>query len=89
MSVGEPAKRHGTCGFCQGRITYYPRRSDDVAPRSCAVDEAARWAHDRVEDWLSRPHRACPAVGGVSDSVGAVVEQVGSAVVAGAGGGRS
>lgn len=60
MKTVEPVKRHGTCGVCEGPITYYPRRSEDSVPRSCAVDEAARWAHDAISDWISRPHRARP-----------------------------
>lgn len=86
MSAAEPARRHGTCGVCGGAITYYPRRSDDAVPRSCSVDEAARWAHDRIGDWLSRPHRACPeVVGGVSEPGGSS----GSSVVARSVGSRS
>ncbi len=60
----EPVRRHDSCAVCGGPVTYYPRRSDDVAPRTCSVDEADRWAHDKVSDWLGRPHRARPSVDG-------------------------
>lgn len=63
LIAGEPVRRHDSCAVCGGAITYYPRRSDDVVPRTSAVDEAVRWSHDTVSDWISRPHRARPAAG--------------------------
>lgn len=58
----EPVKRHGSCAVCGGAITYYPRRSDDIAPRT-SIDDSARWAHNDLSDWIGRPHRARPQVG--------------------------
>lgn len=83
MTSTQLANRHGTCDVCGGSITYYPRRTEDSVPRSCAVDDAQRWSHDVVADWISRPHRARPrgvlaeggtqrAVGGGQESLGAV-----------------
>lgn len=60
----QPVKRRDSCAVCGGAITHYPRRSDDVVPRTCSVDDSARWAHDEVSDWLGRPHRARPAGSG-------------------------
>lgn len=70
----KPMKRHDVCAVCGGAVTYYPR--EDVAPRSCSVDESQRWAHDELSDWLGRPHRAVPKAGlepgaGVRHSPGA------------------
>lgn len=59
----EPVRRHGSCAVCGGPVTYYPRRSDDVAPRTCSVKDSERWAHDRVSDWIGEPHRARPQEG--------------------------
>lgn len=80
MKSGEPAKRCGTCSVCEGSITYYPRRGDDVVPRSCAVDEADRWSHDVIGDWIERPHRARPrgvVAAGASGSGSSAVSVVG------------
>lgn len=66
----EPVKRHDACAVCGGAVTFYPRHSDDVAPRSCSVDETQRWAHDELGDWLGRPHRAVPN-GGLGPGTGA------------------
>lgn len=69
MKSTQQPNRRGTCDVCGGSMTYYPRRSEDSVPRSCAVDDAQRWSHDVVADWISRPHRArpsgAPAAGGV------------------------
>lgn len=72
MTKTEPVKSHGHCDVCGGPITYYPRRTDDVAPRTCAVNDAARWAHDQVSDWIGRPHRALPGAGPASCDAGRV-----------------
>lgn len=84
MKSGELAKRSGTCRVCEGPITYYPRRSEDVVPRSCAVDEADRWSHDVLEDWITRPHRARPR-----GAVAAGASGSGSSALSVAGGRRS
>lgn len=51
---------HATCAVCQGPITYYARRAEDVTPRTSSIDDSDRWAHDRMQDWMRRPHRARP-----------------------------
>lgn len=61
-SAQQPRKRFETCQECHGAITYYPRRDDDPVPRTCSVDDSARWAHDVVSDWIGNPHRARPVV---------------------------
>lgn len=86
MTSKQPANRRGTCDVCGGSITYFPRRSEDSVPRSCAVDDAQRWSHDVVADWISRPHRARSrgvlAAGGTQGTVGGDQESLG--VVGGA-----
>lgn len=60
VNKSEQVKVHDHCGVCGGAITYYSRRSDDIAPRTSAVNDAERWSHDRVSDWIGSPHRARP-----------------------------
>lgn len=48
------------CGTCDGPITYYARKADDPKPRTAAIDDANRWAHDRLDDAIRAPHRATP-----------------------------
>lgn len=52
--------RTRACAVCGGPITYYPRRPDDRPPRTSAVNDSERWAHDRVDDWIHNPHRPVP-----------------------------
>ena len=51
-------RRTGTCIDCHGPITFHPRRADDPVSKTTSIDDSARWAHDRVSDWIGRPHRA-------------------------------
>lgn len=55
-----PPITRDTCAVCHGPITHYPRRYDEVAPNTLSVNDADRWSHDRVSDWIHQPHRAKP-----------------------------
>lgn len=55
-----PVRVTGTCQVCGGPIRYWARLASDPKPRTTAVDDQDRWAHDHTHDWLTRPHRAIP-----------------------------
>ena len=55
-----PVRVTGTCQVCRGPIRYWARLASDDAPRTSAVDDRDRWAHDRMQDWIHHPHRARP-----------------------------
>lgn len=60
MVTTDPPARTGVYAVCGGPIRYWGRLHSDPAPRTDAVDDQDRWAHDRTHDWLTHPHRAIP-----------------------------